>query len=48
VSEVIPVHPYRHDEFERFIDVAYPYYASAFSLMAGFFLFGVVFLFSKD
>jgi len=47
VFEQVSVHPFRHDEFERFIDVAYPYYISAFSMMAGFFIFGVVFLFTK-
>jgi len=45
--DTVSVHPFRHDEFERFIDVAYPYYVSAFSMMGGFFLFGLVFLFSK-
>jgi len=45
--EQVSVHPFRHDEFERFIDVAFPYYVSAFSMMAGFFLFGIVFLFSR-
>lgn len=42
-----PVRPYRHNEYERFIDVAYPYYASAFSMMGGLFLFSWVFLFGK-
>jgi len=45
--ETVSVHPFRHDEFERFIDVAYPYYISAFSMMGGFFVFGLVFLFTK-
>jgi len=45
--EQVSVHPFRHDEFERFIDVAYPYYISAFSMMGGFFIFGLVFLFTK-
>jgi len=48
ISSVVPVHPFRHNEFERFIDVAYPYYAASFTLMAGFWLFGIVFLYSKD
>jgi len=47
VFEQVSVHPFRHDEFERFIDVAYPYYISAFSMMGGFFIFGLVFLFTK-
>jgi len=48
VTEVVPVHPYRHNEYERFIPVAYPYYFASFSLMAGFFFFGLVFLSTKD
>jgi len=47
IFEQVSVHPFRHDEFERFIDVAYPYYISAFSMMGGFFVFGLVFLFTK-
>jgi len=38
------VRPLRHDQYERFISSAYPYYASAFSMMAGVFLFSMVFL----
>jgi len=48
VAEVVPVHPYRHNEYDRFIPVAYPYYFASFSLMAGFFFFGLVFLSTKD
>jgi len=47
LSQQVSVHPFRHDQFERFIDVAYPYYASAFSMMAAFFVFGIVFLYAK-
>eukprot|EP00897_Mesotaenium_endlicherianum_P009771 jgi/Mesen1/8822/ME000053S08219 len=47
LSKQIPVRPFRHDEYERFIGSAYPYYASAFSMMAGFFVFGFVFLYHK-
>jgi len=47
MSQQVSVHPFRHNQFERFIMVAYPYYASAFSMMVGFFIFGVVFLYSK-
>merc|ERR1712241_124361 len=38
------VRPLRHDQYERFINSAYPYYASAFSMMLGVTLFSVVFL----
>jgi oligosaccharyltransferase complex subunit beta len=48
VASQVSVHPFKHDEFERFIGQAYPYYASAFTLMAAFFTFGIVFLYQKD
>jgi oligosaccharyltransferase complex subunit beta len=48
VASQVNVHPFRHDEFERFILVAYPYYAAAFSIMVAFFVFGVVFLYHKE
>ncbi|CAI5724016.1 unnamed protein product [Peronospora farinosa] len=41
----VSLRPYKHDEYERFIPAAYPYYASAFSMMVGVFLFSVYFLF---
>lgn len=47
LSQQVSVHPYRHNQFERFIDVAYPYYTSALSIFVAFFVFGVVFLYSK-
>jgi len=43
-----PVRPFRHNEYERFIEAAFPYYGSAFSLMFGLFLFSLFFLFNKD
>eukprot|EP00300_Choanocystis_sp_HF-7_P024811 c2635_g1_i1.p1 GENE.c2635_g1_i1~~c2635_g1_i1.p1 ORF type:complete len:438 (+),score=116.68 c2635_g1_i1:31-1344(+) len=43
-AEQVSVRPFRHNEFERFIVQAYPYYASAFTGMAMFFIFSVVFL----
>jgi len=43
-----PVRPFRHNEYERFIDAASPYYASSFSLMIGLFLFSWVFLYHRD
>lgn len=42
------VRPLRHDQYERFISSAYPYYTSAFSMMAGVFLFSMVFLHHKS
>ncbi|CEG46264.1 RxLR-like protein [Plasmopara halstedii] len=41
----VSLRPFKHDEYERFIPAAYPYYASAFSMMTGVFLFSVYFLF---
>lgn len=42
------VRPLRHDQYERFIVSAYPYYASAFSMMVGVFIFSIVFLHHKE
>lgn len=42
------VRPLRHDQYERFIVSAYPYYASSFSMMIGVCLFSVVFLHFKE
>jgi len=44
----ISVVPLRHDQYERFIGSAHPYYASAFSMMAGVFVFAIVFLHFKE
>jgi len=44
----VSVRPLRHDQYERFIVSAYPYYASAFSMMAGVFLFSVIFLHYRE
>jgi len=43
-----PVRPFRHNEYERFIESAYPYYASAFSMMFGLFLFSWFFLYHRE
>ncbi|EOY17406.1 Dolichyl-diphosphooligosaccharide-protein glycosyltransferase 48kDa subunit family protein [Theobroma cacao] len=47
LSKQILVRPYRHNEYERFIPTAYPYYGAAFSMMAGFLIFTFVHLYSK-
>jgi oligosaccharyltransferase complex subunit beta len=44
----VPVRPFRHDQYERFIGSAFPYYAGAFSMLGGLFIFSVVFLYHKD
>ena len=42
------VRPLEHTQYERFIDSAYPYYLSAFSMMIGVVLFSFVFLHFRD
>jgi len=44
----VPVRPKTHTEYERFIPSAFPYYASAFSMMFGLCVFSFVFLHFKD
>lgn len=48
MNETISVRPYRHDEYERFIFVASPYYITVLSLGLAFFVFTVVFLYQKQ
>lgn len=43
----VPVRPFKHNEYERFLLCAYPYYASAFSTMVAFFLMGFFYLYHK-
>ncbi|XP_071722437.1 dolichyl-diphosphooligosaccharide--protein glycosyltransferase 48 kDa subunit-like [Rutidosis leptorrhynchoides] len=47
LSEQSPVRPYNHNEYERFITTAFPYYGASFVTMAGFFVFSFVFLYQK-
>ncbi|MQM17051.1 hypothetical protein Taro_050017 [Colocasia esculenta] len=47
LSKQIPVRPFRHNEYERFIPAAYPYYGASFSTMIGFFIFTIVYLYNK-
>lgn len=44
----VSVRPLQHTQYERFIYSAYPYYASAFSMMFGVFIFTFVFLHYKE
>jgi oligosaccharyltransferase complex subunit beta len=39
----VSVRPFKHDEFDRFIPAAYPYYLSALSALAAFTIFCLVF-----
>lgn len=47
LPQVVPVRPFKHDEYERFLLAAYPYYTSAVSTMVAFFALGLVFLYGK-
>ncbi|XP_003783876.1 dolichyl-diphosphooligosaccharide--protein glycosyltransferase 48 kDa subunit [Otolemur garnettii] len=47
-STQVSVRPLQHTQYERFIPSAYPYYASAFSMMLGLLIFSVVFLHMKE
>jgi len=44
----VSIRPFKHNEYERFLSSAYPYYAAAVSSLIAFFLFVVIFLFSSD
>lgn len=44
----VSVRPLQHTQYERFIPSAYPYYAGAFSMMVGLFMFSIVFLHMKE
>ncbi|KAJ3436085.1 dolichyl-diphosphooligosaccharide--protein glycosyltransferase 48 kda subunit [Anaeramoeba flamelloides] len=46
--EEIPLKPFWHNQYERFIPVAYPYYLSAILMLVGFFIFSIIFLYHKD
>lgn len=44
----VSVRPYRHNEYDRFLVAAYPYYTAAFAMMAGFFVFAYFFVNTKS
>jgi oligosaccharyltransferase complex subunit beta len=48
LSRECPVRPLRHDEYERFLLPAYPYYASALSATVALFLVVVAVLYTKE
>lgn len=41
----VSIRPFKHNEYERFIPSAYPYYSSAISAMLAFLVFSLFFLF---
>jgi oligosaccharyltransferase complex subunit beta len=47
-ADIISVRPFRHNEYERFIPAAYPYYMTSFSMMAAVVVFSFVFLYHRD
>jgi len=47
-ERIVTVRPFKHNEYERFIVAAYPYYAGAFSMMFGLFVFSFFFLYTKE
>ena len=47
-STQVSVRPYTHTQYERFIPTAYPYYASAFSMMLAVFFFSFIQLYHSD
>lgn len=47
LAQIHPVRPYHHNEYERFLEAAYPYYAGAFSMLVGVVLLGLFFLYHK-
>ena len=44
---LVSLRQWKHNEFPRFQVQAYPYYASTFLMLAAFFLFTLMFLYSK-
>ena len=46
VEHEAPTRPFRHDEYERFIVTAYPYYASIASMGVGFVVLGLAYLYT--
>ena len=47
-STQVSIRPLEHTQYERFIKSAYPYYASAFSMMFGVFVLCFAFLYHQD
>ena len=47
-STQVSVRPLQHTEYDRFIPAAFPYYASAFSMMISVFLFSFIQLYHHD
>uniref|UniRef100_A0A7S1TQA8 Dolichyl-diphosphooligosaccharide--protein glycosyltransferase 48 kDa subunit n=1 Tax=Phaeomonas parva TaxID=124430 RepID=A0A7S1TQA8_9STRA len=48
VEKVVSVRPFKHNEYDRYITSAYPYYTTAFVMMAAVAAFSYMFLFTED
>ena len=46
-STKVPLRPYHHNEYLRFLPCAYPYYISVFAVLGSFVLFSILFLYGK-
>lgn len=47
-STKVPLRPFNHNEYPRFLPCAYPYYLSVFVSMGSFILFSILFLYGKN
>lgn len=47
-SETVQVRPYRHDQYPRFLTVAYPYYTVSWSMMLSFVVLSMIILYHRD
>ncbi|KAJ3192657.1 hypothetical protein HK101_006177 [Irineochytrium annulatum] len=47
-KETVAVHPFRHNEYPRFITAAFPYYVNSFSMIASFFALTVIVLYHGE
>ncbi len=47
LAERVTIRPYKHDQFERFLFVAYPYFFSVWSTIIAAFAFVVIYLYSS-
>ena len=48
VKHQVPVRPFKHNEYERFIGQAIPYYLSAMSMLTGVFFLGLAVLYGRS
>ncbi|KAJ3402909.1 hypothetical protein HDV05_008162, partial [Chytridiales sp. JEL 0842] len=46
-KETVAIHPFRHNEYPRFLSSAYPYYVNSFSMIASFWVLTAVVLYYR-